>query len=74
MNAFDLLKTGKCLCGHKASGSHSGQFISSLVRHYQAGKLDLDTLVSRTYDINGIDQAVEDLLGNVNARGVIVFE
>jgi S-(hydroxymethyl)glutathione dehydrogenase/alcohol dehydrogenase len=74
VNAFDLLKTGKCLCGHKASGAHSGQFISSLIGHYQAGKLDLDTLVSRTYRIGEIKQAVDDLLNNVNARGVIVFD
>jgi S-(hydroxymethyl)glutathione dehydrogenase/alcohol dehydrogenase len=74
LNAFDLLRTGKCLCGHKASGTHSGQFISSLLGHYQRGKLDLDTLVSRTYGIDEIGGAVEDLLGNVNARGVIVFD
>lgn len=74
VNAFDLLVTGKCLCGHKASGAHSGQFIASLVDHYQAGRLDLDTLVSNTYAIDEIQQAVEDLLNNVNARGVIVFD
>jgi S-(hydroxymethyl)glutathione dehydrogenase/alcohol dehydrogenase len=74
LNAFDLIKTGKSLCGHKASGSHSGQFISSLLGHYQAGNLDLDTLVSRTYGIDEIEQAVDDLVNNVNARGVIVFD
>jgi hypothetical protein len=31
-------------------------------------------LVSRTYAIDEIHQAVDDLLNNVNARGVIVFE
>jgi S-(hydroxymethyl)glutathione dehydrogenase/alcohol dehydrogenase len=74
LNAFDLLLTGKCVCGHKASGAHSGQFIASLVDHYQAGRLDLDTLVSRTYAIDEVQQAVDDLLNNVNARGVIVFD
>jgi S-(hydroxymethyl)glutathione dehydrogenase/alcohol dehydrogenase len=74
LNAFDLLKTGKCLCGHKASGTHSGQFISSLLDHYQAGKLDLDSLVTSTYGIDQVQQAVDDLLNNVNARGVIVFD
>ena len=74
-NAFDLLQTGKLVCGHKASGANSSsQFISTLLGHYQAGKLDLDTLVSRTYAIDEIHQAVDDLLNNVNARGVIVFE
>ena len=74
LNAFDLFATGKCLCGHRASGAHSGQFIASLIEHYQAGKLDLDTLVSRTYAIDDVEQAVSDLLNNVNARGVIVFD
>jgi S-(hydroxymethyl)glutathione dehydrogenase/alcohol dehydrogenase len=73
-NAFDLLQTGKLVCGHKASGANSSHFISTLLDHYQAGKLDLDTLVSRTYTIDEIQQAADDLLNNVNARGVIVFE
>ena len=47
---------------------------ASLIEHYQAGKLDLDTLVSRTYAIDDVEQAVSDLLNNVNARGVIVFD
>lgn len=74
LNAFNLLQTGKCLCGHKASGAHSGQFISSLLRQYQAGNLDLDTLVSKTYALDDVSQAVQDLLDNVNARGVFVFD
>lgn len=74
LNAFDLIQTGKSVCGHKASGAHSGQFISTLLNHYQAGKLDLDTLVSRTYGIDEVEQAFDDLLSNVNARGVIVFD
>jgi S-(hydroxymethyl)glutathione dehydrogenase/alcohol dehydrogenase len=75
LNAFNLLQTGKTICGHKASGAaHSGQFISSLLNHYQCGKLDLDTLVSRTYSIDEVKQSIEDLLNNANARGVIVFE
>lgn len=73
LNAFDLLQTGKCICGHKASGAHSGQFISTLLKQYQAGNLDLDTLVSQTYALDDVSRAVEDLLNNVNARGVFVF-
>jgi S-(hydroxymethyl)glutathione dehydrogenase/alcohol dehydrogenase len=74
LNAFNLLQTGKCMCGHKASGAHSGQFISTLLRQYQAGKLDLDSLVSKTYPLDDVSRAVEDLLNNVNARGVFVFD
>ena len=75
LNAFELVSTGKCICGHKAAGSgaNSGQFISSLLGQYQAGNLDLDTLVSQTYALDDVHKAVEDLLANANARGVFVF-
>ncbi|WP_163338494.1 zinc-binding dehydrogenase [Desulfopila sp. IMCC35008] len=76
LNAFELTATGRCMCGHKAAGSgaNSGQFISSLLGQYQAGNLDLDTLVSQTYKIEDVHKAVEDLLANANARGVFVFD
>ena len=74
LNAFNLPQTGKCVCGHKASGAHSGQFISTLLGLYQAGKLDLDTLVSQTYRLDEVSKAVEDLEKSVNARGVFVFD
>ena len=73
LNAFDLLQTGKCMCGHKAGGAHSGQFISSLLGHYQTGQLDLDTLVSQTYGIDEVPKAIDDPLNNVNATGVFVY-
>jgi len=72
--AFDLLVSGKQVFGHKASGAHSGQFISALIDHYHMGQLDLDTLVSRTYNIYQVNDAIDDLLSNSNARGVIVFD
>ena len=76
LNAFEFTATGKCMCGHKAAGSgaNSGQFISSLLGQFQAGNLDLDTLVSQTYKIEDVHKAVEDLLANANARGVFVFD
>ena len=74
LNAFELLGTGRCMCGHKASGGHSGHFISSLLGQYQAGNLDLDSLVSQTYALADVDRAVKDLLASTNARGVFVFD
>lgn len=40
---------------------------------YQEGKLDLDRLISKTYALEEINQAYEDLIGGKIARGVIVF-
>ena len=41
---------------------------------YRRGLLDLDRLVTRTYDIDEAPQAFHDLENGVNARGVIVFD
>jgi Zn-dependent alcohol dehydrogenase len=40
---------------------------------YQEGKLDLERLVSKTYSLEEINAAYEDLIGGKIARGVIVF-
>lgn len=40
---------------------------------YQKGKLDLDRLISKTYALEEINAAYEDLIGGKIARGVIVF-
>jgi S-(hydroxymethyl)glutathione dehydrogenase/alcohol dehydrogenase len=44
-----------------------------LISLYRAGRLKLDELVSRTYDIDDAPRAFEDMLAGQNARGVIVF-
>jgi S-(hydroxymethyl)glutathione dehydrogenase/alcohol dehydrogenase len=74
IDPFVLMGTSRQVCGHKASGGHSAHFISTLLDHYQGGKLDLGSLVTSTYSIDQVDQAFTDLLNNVNARGVIVFD
>lgn len=40
---------------------------------YRQGKLDLDSLITRTYSIDEAPQAFADLESGVNARGVIVY-
>ncbi|HCU89172.1 MAG TPA: alcohol dehydrogenase, partial [Gammaproteobacteria bacterium] len=39
---------------------------------YRQGKLDLDSLVSKTYTLDEAMAAFEDLENGANARGVIV--
>jgi NDMA-dependent alcohol dehydrogenase len=41
---------------------------------YRAGRLRLDELVTRTYPLDDINLAVEDLRAGKNLRGVIVFD
>lgn len=40
---------------------------------YQAGRLDLDRLISKTYPLEQINQAYADMLAGEMARGLIIF-
>ncbi len=44
-----------------------------LVDLYMAGKLKLDELITRTYPLEGINEAFDALRAGEVARGVIVF-
>ena len=48
--------------------------IPRMVQHYQAGRLDLDRLVSHRYKIEEINEGVERLRQGEAARGVVVFQ
>jgi S-(hydroxymethyl)glutathione dehydrogenase/alcohol dehydrogenase len=45
----------------------------NLVNLYMEGKLLLDEMITRTYTIDQIPQAFEDMLAGKNAKGVILF-
>jgi len=42
--------------------------------HYQRGEMKLDELVTRTYRLEQLGEALEDMLSGRNAKGVIVFD
>jgi S-(hydroxymethyl)glutathione dehydrogenase/alcohol dehydrogenase len=44
-----------------------------LFRHYREGALKLDEMVTRTYPIDQIRQAFDDMLAGRNAKGVLVM-
>ncbi|WP_184547520.1 alcohol dehydrogenase catalytic domain-containing protein [Mucilaginibacter sp. FT3.2] len=45
-----------------------------LIKHYQNGSLLLEEMITRTYKINELDKAFDDMLKGRNAKGVIVFD
>ena len=45
-----------------------------LFAHYLEGALELDALVTRTYTLDRLDDALEDMLAGRNAKGVILFK
>ena len=44
-----------------------------LLELYLSKRLDLDAMITRTYSIDEVPQAFEDLKSGINARGVIIF-
>jgi len=45
-----------------------------ILENYQSGKLKLDEMITRTYNLDELEMAFEDMLSGKNAKGVIVFE
>ncbi len=45
-----------------------------LMALYKNGQLKLDELVTRTYEIQDLQEAIDDMLAGRNAKGVIVFK
>jgi S-(hydroxymethyl)glutathione dehydrogenase/alcohol dehydrogenase len=56
-------------------GSGNPRFdVPNLLSLYEAGKLKLDELVTRTYPLEAINQGYQDMRDGLNIRGVITFE
>ena len=48
--------------------------IPHLLRLYDQGQLDLDTMVTRTYRLDQVNEGYDDLMAGKNLRGVILHE
>jgi len=74
LNALVFPLSGKTLCGCMFGSANPQHDFPKLLDLYRGGKLDLEGMVSKTYRIDEVQQAFEDLEKGVNARGVIVFD
>ena len=54
-------------------GCSPGRDFPRIFQHYKSGELKLDELVTRTYPLNELGIALDDMLSGRNAKGVIVF-
>ncbi|MGB5263417.1 MAG: alcohol dehydrogenase catalytic domain-containing protein [Lutimonas sp.] len=45
-----------------------------ILDHYKNGEIKLDEMITRTYPLEKLQQAFDDMLTGKNAKGVIVFE
>jgi alcohol dehydrogenase (nicotinoprotein) len=48
--------------------------IPKLIGLYQAGKLKLDELITKTYSLDEVNQGFQDMLDGKNIRGVVIHE
>lgn len=63
----------KTLTGSYFGSARPREDFPKLIAMYQAGRLKLDELITRTYTIDEAPQAFEDLAAGRNARGMILF-
>ena len=69
-----LVLTGKIIKAGKYGGHNPQLDIPMLLELYSQGRLDLDGMVTKTYSLEQIHQAFDDMENNLNARGVILFD
>jgi S-(hydroxymethyl)glutathione dehydrogenase/alcohol dehydrogenase len=73
VNLLELTMYQKRLQGAIYGMGSPAREIPRLAALYRTGDLKLDELVTRTYTLDQINDAVDDLHGGQNIRGVIIF-
>jgi S-(hydroxymethyl)glutathione dehydrogenase/alcohol dehydrogenase len=73
ISPFELALSEKTLKGSFMGSSRPRVDMPRLLDLYRLGKLDLDRLVTRTYRLDEINEAYDDLQRGVLARGVITM-
>ena len=70
----DMVSSCKTLKGVLYGGMNPRDAMPKLLSMYEAGTIKLDELVTRTYKLDDINEAMRDLRAGDNIRGVIAFE
>ena len=73
ISPFDLALSEKTLKGSFMGSSRPRVDMPRLLDLYRLGRLDLDRLVTRTYRLDQVNEAYDDLQRGVLARGVITM-
>jgi S-(hydroxymethyl)glutathione dehydrogenase/alcohol dehydrogenase len=74
INLFDLAMMQKRIQGNVYGGWSPRVAVPMLLDLYRDGKLKLDELITRTYKIDEINEAFDDMHSGKNIRGVIIHE
>ena len=74
LNLQSMTGMNKSLRGGTMGAASPQEDIQMLVRLYQAGKLPLEALVTKTYPLEDINQGYQDMREGKNLRGLILFD
>lgn len=74
INPSSFVLWQKTLTGSLNGGCNPRNDIPAMLAMWDSGLLDLDSLVTREYRLEDVNQAFEDLLAGKNLRGVIRYE
>lgn len=74
VNIFELTLMQKRIQGAIFGACNPRADIPRQIEMYRAGQLKLDELVTRTYSLDQIVAAYDDMLDGKNLRGVVVFD
>ena len=74
MSMIDLTLMEKRLVGSIFGSANMRYDIPKLCELYQRGQLDLDGMITRTYDLADINQGYQDMRDAKNVRGVLLYE
>ena len=73
LSLFDLSMMQKQLVGSIFGSANPRYDIPRLLRLYQEGKLKLDELITREYDLSDINQGYADMNDGNNVRGFVRY-
>ncbi len=71
---LDLAMMEKQIVGSIFGSANPRADIPKLLELHQRGQLDLDSLVTRTYSLDGVNDGYEDMRAGRNIRGVLVYD
>lgn len=73
LSLLDLTLMEKQIVGSLFGSGNPRSDIPKLINLYREGQLELDSLVTRTYALDGINDGYDDMRAGKNIRGVIHF-
>jgi S-(hydroxymethyl)glutathione dehydrogenase/alcohol dehydrogenase len=73
VSLLDLTLMEKQVVGSLFGSANPRADIPKLLELYQQGQLDLDGLVTKTYDLDGVNDGYDDMRAGKNIRGVMVY-